>query len=185
MSQLNLLDTLSTEKDKRPPVLSGTSRAGNHAGRLTRNLLLFSIILLSGCLRSENGLNDHAAKNESAERAPAGEGSTSQGPQNVDESLGFTRRNFQEAPMLKRLVQAGKLPPVGERLPENPLIITPVERQGIYGGAIRRALIADIIDQYAITKTLNENLVGYERFPPNRVQLNLAENYTFETTVIP
>ena len=82
--------------------------------------------------------------------------------------------------MLARLVQAGKLPPVNERLPENPLIIIPVERPGIYGGAIRRALIADIIDQFAITKTLNENLMGYERSPPNRVQLNLAEDHWFE-----
>ena len=33
-----------------------------------------------------------------------------------------------EAPMLKALVEAGKLPPVEERLPENPMVIEPVSR---------------------------------------------------------
>ena len=42
-----------------------------------------------------------------------------------------------EAPILAERVEAGKLPPVKERLPEEPLVITPVERVGKYGGTAR------------------------------------------------
>ncbi|MBI1778146.1 MAG: ABC transporter substrate-binding protein, partial [Proteobacteria bacterium] len=45
-----------------------------------------------------------------------------------------------EAPELARLVADGKLPPLAERLPKSPLVITPWERQGVYGGQIRRGL---------------------------------------------
>lgn len=39
-----------------------------------------------------------------------------------------------ESPMLAKLVAEGRLPPLSERLPEEPLVVTPVERPGIYGG---------------------------------------------------
>ncbi|HLV12186.1 MAG TPA: ABC transporter substrate-binding protein [Trueperaceae bacterium] len=45
---------------------------------------------------------------------------------------------YQEAPMLAELVAAGELPPVEERLPEEPLVIEPFEGIGTYGGVIRR-----------------------------------------------
>lgn len=43
-----------------------------------------------------------------------------------------------EAPELARLVADGALPPLEERLPEEPLVVTPVQEVGRYGGAIRR-----------------------------------------------
>jgi len=46
---------------------------------------------------------------------------------------------FHEAPMLAKLVEEGKLPPVEQRLPQEPLVIPPVERIGKYGGTWRRA----------------------------------------------
>lgn len=42
-----------------------------------------------------------------------------------------------EAPMLHDLVAAGKLPPVAERLPSDPLVVTPAGEDGLYGGAWR------------------------------------------------
>jgi ABC-type transport system substrate-binding protein len=39
-----------------------------------------------------------------------------------------------EAPSLAEQVKAGKLPPVKERLPKEPLVVRPVERIGTYGG---------------------------------------------------
>ena len=45
---------------------------------------------------------------------------------------------FNEAPMLAELVEAGELPPVAERLPEDPLVIQPLESIGNYGGTWRR-----------------------------------------------
>ena len=45
---------------------------------------------------------------------------------------------FNEAPMLAEQVAAGTLPPVEERLPENPAVIPVIEMVGKYGGNIRR-----------------------------------------------
>src|SRR5690606_25044342 len=39
-----------------------------------------------------------------------------------------------EAPSLRRLVGAGELPPLEERLPENPMVVEPHEKPGPYGG---------------------------------------------------
>ena len=39
-----------------------------------------------------------------------------------------------EAPMLAELVQQGKLPPLEERLPRDPMVLTPIEEVGVYGG---------------------------------------------------
>jgi peptide/nickel transport system substrate-binding protein len=46
-----------------------------------------------------------------------------------------------EAPSLARLVEAGELPPVKERLPTSPLVLQPVERIGVYGGTWNTALL--------------------------------------------
>jgi peptide/nickel transport system substrate-binding protein len=44
-----------------------------------------------------------------------------------------------EAPSLAELVETGNLPPLAERLPENPSVVTPLEQIGQYGGTFRRA----------------------------------------------
>jgi peptide/nickel transport system substrate-binding protein len=44
-----------------------------------------------------------------------------------------------EAPMLADLVKAGKLPPVEQRIPEEPLVVKPLNETGKYGGTWRRA----------------------------------------------
>jgi len=49
--------------------------------------------------------------------------------------------DYKEADALKADVDAGKLPPVAQRLPENPLVITPVEQVGTYGGDWNMALV--------------------------------------------
>ena len=43
--------------------------------------------------------------------------------------------SYKEAPALAELVKAGKLPSVDKRLPEKPMVVTPVESIGIYGGS--------------------------------------------------
>jgi len=43
---------------------------------------------------------------------------------------------FNESPMLRTKVAAGEIPPVKERLPEEPLVIEPVEKIGKYGGTM-------------------------------------------------
>ncbi|MBZ0286321.1 MAG: ABC transporter substrate-binding protein, partial [Anaerolineae bacterium] len=46
---------------------------------------------------------------------------------------------YKEAPMLAEMVAAGELPPVEERLPENPQVVEPVDSIGVYGGTWHRA----------------------------------------------
>lgn len=49
--------------------------------------------------------------------------------------------HFQEAPALAALVKAGKLPPVEQRLPADPLVLKPLRATGTYGGTWRRAFL--------------------------------------------
>lgn len=44
---------------------------------------------------------------------------------------------YNEAPMLAERVQAGQLPSVDERLPEEPMVITPLQEIGQYGGTVQ------------------------------------------------
>ena len=48
---------------------------------------------------------------------------------------------YHEAPTLAALVRAGKLPPVEQRLPEDPLVVNTVEGIGQYGGAWHRGFL--------------------------------------------
>ena len=47
---------------------------------------------------------------------------------------------YNEAPMLAARVAAGELPPVEDRLPPEPVVITPLEEVGKYGGTLTIAL---------------------------------------------
>src|SRR5215204_2484950 len=47
-------------------------------------------------------------------------------------------KSFKEAPMLAELVKAGKLPPVEQRVSQDPLVIKPLREIGKYGGMLRR-----------------------------------------------
>ncbi len=47
-------------------------------------------------------------------------------------------KQFHDAPMLQAQVAAGKLPPVAERVSQEPLVWQPLRRIGQYGGTLRR-----------------------------------------------
>ena len=100
-------------------------------------------------------------------------------PLNVDPTI-LKNRTFGEAPMLAEKVKRGDLPPVSERLPENPLVVIPIEEIGLYGGTLRRALTGDVVQTVGVNKTLSESLMGYERPLPKSIQPNLAESHTFQ-----
>lgn len=50
-------------------------------------------------------------------------------------------KHFQEAPELAALVKAGKLPPVEQRLPAEPMVLQPLRSTGKYGGVWRRGFL--------------------------------------------
>ena len=76
---------------------------------------------------------------EPAEEALAGSGLVGEleGVSYVDE----IPASFNEAPMLAERVAAGELPPVEERLPEEPLVLQPVDEIGKYGGTWSRGFL--------------------------------------------
>src|SRR3954464_9390855 len=50
-------------------------------------------------------------------------------------------KKFGEAPALAELVKSGKLPPVEQRLPQEPMVIKPLRSAGKYGGTWRRGFL--------------------------------------------
>lgn len=66
-----------------------------------------------------------------------------------------------EAPDLAAQVEAGKLPPVNERLPENPLVVNPLEGPGSYGGSWQTALLGRGNFAYIYTCAGYENLLRW------------------------
>jgi len=50
---------------------------------------------------------------------------------------------YAESPMLTERVAAGDLPPVDERLPLNPAIVTPIKEVGQYGGEFRMGFVGN------------------------------------------
>ena len=83
---------------------------------------------------------------------------------------------YAEAPELAELVASGDLPPVEERLPEEPLVVEPTEAIGQYGGTLRSALLGG---SYLF---MLHRLSGYEnlvRWSPdwNEVLPNIASAY--------
>jgi len=60
-----------------------------------------------------------------------------EGPTVITDAAQFPKA-FKEAPALAELVKAGKLPPVAERIGQDPLVIKPVHEIGKYGGTWRR-----------------------------------------------
>jgi peptide/nickel transport system substrate-binding protein len=84
--------------------------------------------------------------------------------------------DYKEAPSLAELVANGSLPPVAERLPENPIVVEPVERIGTYGGNLRSALLG------GSNTGMLDRIVGYEqmlRWAPDwsEVVPNVASGY--------
>ena len=81
-----------------------------------------------------------------------------------------------ESPFLQAEVDAGTLPPVADRLPANPLVITPLERAGQQGGDWRHALVGGGSFSMLVRYKCYEPLV---RFNPDwsGVVENVAESY--------
>ena len=84
--------------------------------------------------------------------------------------------SFQEAPLLAARVAAGELPPVEERLPENPLVLKPTDGIGKYGGTWYRGFTGPA-DGQNMERPLKDHLLFYE-VSGLTVQPNIAESWT-------
>lgn len=86
---------------------------------------------------------------------------------------------YNEAPMLADLVASGDLPPVAERIPTNPRVITPLQQVGQYGGTLRRAF-KGISDRWGPTKLNEEMAIEWDATDPENV--GLIANFVSEWT---
>jgi peptide/nickel transport system substrate-binding protein len=68
---------------------------------------------------------------------------------------------YNEAPMLADLVKGGKLPPVDQRLPKNPVVLDGIDGAGKYGGTIRRGY-SGVSDYFGPNKVQQVSLVWYK-----------------------
>ncbi len=143
---------------------------------LIRSGILVCSLFLGSCMkpRPAEDLSNQDLKVSDSEAISQ----STRAPLKIDPLI-LEKRAFKQAPLFAERVARGELPLVSERLPDNPLVVVPVEEIGLYGGTLRRALTDDTVQETAITKTLNENLMGYERPVARSIQLNMAESYRF------
>jgi peptide/nickel transport system substrate-binding protein len=100
--------------------------------------------------------------------------------------MGFSRSaqaqegEYKEAPMLAAKVAAGELPPVEERLPENPRVVELAEGDtiGVYGGIWHRAW-RGINDFHCYGRLNYDPVLRWPRDPNDPVQPGLAEDWKF------
>ncbi len=84
--------------------------------------------------------------------------------------------DYRQAPMLDPLVENGTLPPVAERLPKAPEVVTPLHAVGTYGGTIRRGLRGSS-DHNNLLRFIGPQ--GLVRWDPGYTELvpNVAERF--------
>ncbi len=97
-------------------------------------------------------------------------------PVEYEEATGKEISEFSEAPQLAELVERGELPPLEERLPEEPLVVMPTEEMGKYGGDWR-TIVLGVADNAWLQRTVDYE--GLVRWAPdfNTVVPNLAKSW--------
>ena len=91
---------------------------------------------------------------------------------------GTSITSFGEAPMLADMVAAGDLPPVAERIGDEPLVVSPREGVGQYGGVLR--VISMDVDWWAAGAVISgESMLERHRDDPLAVMPNIAKNWEF------
>ncbi|HSJ53048.1 MAG TPA: ABC transporter substrate-binding protein [Anaerolineae bacterium] len=83
---------------------------------------------------------------------------------------------YSEAPGLADLVAKGELPPVEERLPENPMVVLPIDSVGKYGGTWYRGW-RGINDFHCFGRLIYDPVLRWPRNPDDDIQPGLAESW--------
>ena len=117
-------------------------------------LMMLTSALFPGCGPSTPELTTKDASSIDRSQEAIGEGHTFvyEGP---------LPQTFQEAPSLAERVAKGELPLVSERLPEEPLVIPPVERVGKYGGTWNRAFTGPE-DRQNIDRIVHDHVIYFD-----------------------
>jgi peptide/nickel transport system substrate-binding protein len=95
-----------------------------------------------------------------------------EGPEVVTDPAKFPK-TFREAPPLAELVKAGKLPPVAERIGQDPLVIRPLREIGRYGGTWRRGFTGAFDTSNAHRAAQNDKLLYFD-YTGTKIVPNIA-----------
>jgi len=93
-------------------------------------------------------------------------------PQEEAQPTAVPAAKYSEAPMLAGM----GLPPIDERLPEEPLVVQPVDSLGEYGGTWHRAFLG-VADFHALGRLIYEAVLRWPRDPKDPIQPGLAESW--------
>src|SRR5262245_25052008 len=95
-----------------------------------------------------------------------------EGPEVITDPAKFPK-TFKEAPQLAELVKAGKLPPVQERIGQDPLVIKPLREIGRYGGTWRRGFTGAFDTSNGHRTAQNDKLLYYD-YTGTKIVPNIA-----------
>jgi peptide/nickel transport system substrate-binding protein len=110
------------------------------------NILVLLSLILSACASSATPTTApeptavvDATEAEETPKAPLSEPTAvpTETPVAAVEATEPPAPKWAESPMLTTKVEGGELPPVEERLPENPMVVEPLGEQGVYGGEMK------------------------------------------------
>jgi peptide/nickel transport system substrate-binding protein len=98
-----------------------------------------------------------------------------EGPEVITDPAQFPKR-FKEAPQLAELVKAGKLPPVEERIGQDPLVIKPLREIGKYGGTWRRGFTGPFDYSNGNRVAQNDKLLFFD-YTGTKIVPNIARGW--------
>jgi peptide/nickel transport system substrate-binding protein len=98
-----------------------------------------------------------------------------EGPELITDPAQFPK-TFKEAPALAELVKAGKLPPVQERIGQDPLVVKPLREIGKYGGTWRRGFTGPFDTSNGHRVAQNDKLLYYD-YTGTKVVPNIARGW--------
>ncbi len=128
--------------------------------RTLREYWVFAIILKAAIIMGLLGCSENNDSRTEIERDVP-----KRGPVNTEgfrfHYTGPFPTTFSEAPELAKMVEEGKLPPIIDRLPEEPLVVPPIERIGQYGGTWKRGFTGPI-DRQNIDRIMHDHMVYYD-----------------------
>jgi peptide/nickel transport system substrate-binding protein len=87
-------------------------------------------------------------------------------------------QTYQEAPELAKRVQRGELPPINQRLPEEPLVLEPYEEIGQYGGTWNR-MMKGTSDFHAFSRCVYEQMLRWAPDPKDGILPGLVKEWAF------
>jgi peptide/nickel transport system substrate-binding protein len=145
--------------------------------RLWHPLKIARLLVVVGLLLAVGGGAWHGAQGGTAEAAAGGSALIGklEGPEVMTDPA-QSPTSFNEVPALVDLVKAGKLPPVKQRIGDDPLVVKPLREIGRYGGIWRRGFTGPA-DTSAGQRVNESDHLTYFDYTATKVVPNIAKSW--------